>query len=379
MALDKIEQITQLIESKKNILITFKKHWDGDALGSALALKLFLEQMEKRVTVVCDGFVLPSKFSFLHKSLSVKSQIGDLHQFIINLDIAQSGLSELSYDIKDNKLRIFITPKEGYITKEQITTSQTEFKYDLIITVDSPDLHSLEKLYTGNEDFFYQTPIINIDHKSSNENFGHINIIDLPASTSSEIIYHTLKQLKPEFITKEIAVALLTGIITGTNSFKKKKVRPQTLVAASELVDLGADRGFIIKQVYQTKTIATFKLWGAALSHLEHDPKHKMVWTTLTREDFSRCGASTEDLPAIIDELITTSPDAELILLLHEHPTEPHIEGMLRIIPAFHATEVMKKYHAQGDEDDTTFKVSGKNLKEVENEIVAHIKSEIAK
>jgi len=40
MALNLVEQIKQLLEDKKNILITFGKQaeGDGDAVGSALAL-----------------------------------------------------------------------------------------------------------------------------------------------------------------------------------------------------------------------------------------------------------------------------------------------------------------------------------------------------
>jgi len=190
-----------------------------------------------------------------------------------------------------------------------------------------------------------------------------------------------LKDIKEEFIDLNVANALLTGIIAGTNSFKKDKVRPQTLKAAGGLVDLGADRSFIIKNLYQTKSISTFKLWGAALTNLQHDEKYDLVWTTLTRDDFVRSGAKKEELYTIIDEIITTSPDAKFILLLHEYPEDKdngHVEGILRILPAHNATEMMKKFNAQGDDDQTTFIIKGKSLKEVEEEIVKHIKSEIS-
>lgn len=382
MALHTIEQLKQLIESKKNILITFKKQYDGDAVGSALALRLFLEQLNKRVDIVCDGFVLSPQYSFLKGSKQIEPSLGDLHQFIITIDTTHTGLSELSYDIKDEKLRIFITPKTGYITTELTKTSQTEFRYDLIITLDTPDLASLGSVYANNENFFFSTPIVNIDHNASNEQYGQINVIDLPASTSAEIVFDILSHIKEENITRHIANALLTGLIGGTNSFKNKKVRPQTLKTASKLVDLGADRAFIIKNLYQTKSISTFKLWGAALTNLKHDPEHGLVWTTITRDDFVRSGARAEDLNMIVDELITTSPDAKYILLLHEHITDGHdgtIEGTLRILPAHNATEFMKPYNAVGDEDLATFKIEGKKLHEAEEEIVAHIKKEIVK
>ncbi|EKE07035.1 MAG: MGPA protein [uncultured bacterium] len=380
MALAKTEQFTKAIEDKKKILITFKKHFDGDAIGSALALKLFLEQLGKHVEIVCADFVLPSQFTFLKHSNKIKSSFDGLNNFIISIDIEKTGISELSYDTKDNNLRIFLTPKNGYINREDIQTSQSDFKYDLIITIDTPDLSSLGNIYTDHENFFYSKPIINIDHQANNEHYGQINIIDLPASTSAEIIFELLQKSQEELINRHIAQSLLTGIVAGTNSFKKNKVRPQTLQVASKLVDLGADRAFIIKNLYQTKSIATFKIWGSVLSHLKEDKTNNFVWSTITRDDFVRSGAKKEDLNNIIDELITTSPSAQFVLLLHEDPDDGEkISGTLRILPQHHATEIMKKYSAEGDENESKFEISGKSLHEVEEEIVAHIKNEINK
>ena len=380
MALGKIEQFNKAIEDKKNILITFKKHFDGDAIGSALALKLFLEQLGKRVDIVCAGFALPSQYIFLKHSQKIKPSFDGLNNFVINIDIAKTGISELSYDTKGDNLRIFITPKNVYINKEDIKTSQSDFKYDLIITIDTPDLNSLGEIYADHENFFYSKPIINIDHQANNEHYGQINIIDLPASTNAEIIFDLLQKSQEELVNRHVAQSLLTGIVAGTNSFKKNKVRPQTLQVASKLVDLGADRAFIIKNLYQTKSIATFKIWGSVLSHLKEDKETNFVWSTITRDDFTRSGANKEDLNNIIDELITTSPSAQFVLLLHEDQKDTNkISGTLRIIPQHHATEIMKKYNAEGDENETKFNIIGKSLGEVEEEIVKHIKSEIKK
>jgi phosphoesterase RecJ-like protein len=380
MSLTQTEQIKKLVEDSKHILLTFKKQANGDAIGSALAFAQFLKQIGKRTDIVCDDFVLPPSYVFLKESISIEPKLGSIQQFVITLDIPKNGLSELSYDMKDDKLRIFITPKHGYITKEQIKTAQTNFTYDLVIVFDTLDFESLGSVYKDHMDFFYQTPTINIDHKPANEQYGQINLVKLTASTTAEIVYELLLEMKGECITKDIATALLTGIIAGTNSFKKETVRPHTLGVASKLVDLGADRAFIVKNLYQTKSIATFKLWGAALTNLQHDNKHGLIWTTLTREDFARSGAKKEDLPGIIDELIASSPDAKFILLLHEHANEKNefeIQGILKLSPAYHATDMMKKFNAEGDHEQTQFSIKGKTLKEAEQEVVEHLRQQI--
>ena len=371
-----LQQLIRALEDKKHILITTKREPHGDAIASMLALKLFFEQLGKKTHLVCDGFVLPARFSFLRNADSISPALGSLHQFVLTLDISKNGLSNLKYDVKDEKLRLFITPKNGYFAKDLVRTSQTEFKYDAIVVVDTPSLTALGDIHTNHEEFFFKTPIFNIDHKPSNELFGHINLVELPASTSSEILYEFMNAYKPELITQEIAQTLLTGIIAGTNSFKEKKVRPHTLTIASKLVELGADRSYIIEQLFQTKTISTFKLWGAALSHLTFDSTDGIISTTITRDDFVRSNAAVDDLSMIIDELIAFSPDAKIILVLYENPTgtDTTVHGMLKIVPNFHATEIMKKYGAVGDEDNATFSISGKGLKEVEGEIVKHLK-----
>ncbi len=373
------QQVIRALEDKKQILITFKKESHGDAIAASLAFKLFVESLGKKAHIASDGFILDERFSFLKGATSISPSLGNLHQFLITMDISKNGLANLKYDIKDEKLRLFITPKNGFYTKDMVRTSQTEFKYDAIVTLDTPSLTSLGSIYAHNEEFFFKTPLINIDHKASNELFGHINLVDIPASTTSEILYELLSSYKPELITTDIATALLTGIIAGTNSFKEKKVRPHTLAIASKLVELGADRSHIIAQLYQTKSISTFKLWGTALSHLTYDSVYGIISTTLTRDDFVRTGATTHELSAIIDELISFSPDAKIILVLYENPNEAigNIHGMLKVIPNVHATETMKKYAAEGDEDDATFSISGKNLKEVEEEILSHLKEVI--
>jgi phosphoesterase RecJ-like protein len=378
MSLHNFEQFKRLVDDKKNILITFKKKADGDAIGSSLALKKILEQIGKKVDIVSDEFKIENKYLFLHNVSQIKESLDDLHKFIININIKNTGISELSYDIKDENLRIFISPKKNFITKEQIKTAQTDFKYDLIIVLDTTDLNLLENVYKNNEDFFYKTPIINIDHKSSNEYFGHLNIIDLPASTTAEIVYKIIEKYYKEFFNKEIAENLLTALIQGTNSFKNKKVNPSTLSIASELVNFGADREKIIKNIYQTKNISTFRLWGITLSNLNYDRDSNIVWSILTRDDFKRTGANKEDVKTIIEELIITSPDAKYILILFENENE-EIEGKLKILPSHHATQIMKKYGAIGDENDTTFRIKNGNLKQVEEEVVKHLKAEIKK
>ena len=125
----------------------------------------------------------------------------------------------LKYIIENNKLNFIISPQDGFFTDEDISSSVSGFKYDLIITIDGQDLESLGRIYDNNIEFFYKTPIINIDQSPENEEFGQLNILDLKAVSVTEILFILMNDYNKKLIDEDIATCLLTGIIFRTKSF----------------------------------------------------------------------------------------------------------------------------------------------------------------
>lgn len=371
------EQIKQLITTKKNILVAFGNQTNGDSIASAVALALFLEKMNKRVDLVCSGFTLPSNFKFLNKAKDIRANFDYLQKFVISVDISKTDLQELSYDVKDNKLRIFVTPKQSFLNRDDIRTAQSDFKYDLIFVVDTPDLESLGGIYDNNTELFHQKPVINIDHKPGNENFGQINLVDITYTATSENLYHLFKQIAPENIDKEIATSLLTGIISKTRSFKSQNIKPQTLNTASELINLGADREHIVQNLYRTRTISTLKLWGSALSHLQSDNELKLAWSLITRDDFIRSGATPEDLPDIIEELLSKSPQIKTLVLFYEKDNNIHV--ILDTHKEHNALEMLRPFGTvNGDKHQATVILENIDLKKAEEKIIETIKKTVS-
>lgn len=376
MSLSNSQQIKQLIKEKKQILITFAREANFDAISSALSLLLYLEKQNKPVDIVCDGFSLPHQCKFLKKSETIKTNFEFLQKFIISIDVEKTGVQELSYDMKNEKLRIFITPKQGALSRDNIRTAQSDFRYDLIFVVGTTDLESLGSIYDNNTDLFYKTPVINIDNKPENEYFGQINYIDLTSSSVTEVVYDMLKKMNEEYIDADIATALLTGIISETRSFKSEQVKPHTLGTASKLIDLGANRENIINNLYRNRTIPMLKLWGTVLIHMESKKDIGLVWSSITREDFIRTNAKENDLKDVIDELINTSPEAKITLLLHEHTENKNGHLIHVIINAKKNTDLkqlLTKYKPTGSQNKISFLIPNKTLKEVEEEILSEL------
>jgi nanoRNase/pAp phosphatase (c-di-AMP/oligoRNAs hydrolase) len=377
VALNLNQQIFEATKQSNRILVTFQKDPNGDALSSGLGLALILQKLEKKVDVVSDNFSIPKNFSFLPKIEQVQPSIADLKKFVISFDISQNKINDLSYDIRGNKLNIFITP-EQIIDKHEIKTGTSGFKYDLIFVVDTPDLESLGNVYYKNTDFFYHTPTINIDHSPANENFGQINLINLTAASTSEIIFQLLESLNINFLDEDIATLLLTGIISKTKSFKMPTVTPHTLSTASRLVAQGARREDIVKNLYQTKSFDTLKLWGRALARLRSDTSCNLVWTVLTREDFITTGASPDKLIEVVDELIFNSRHADIVALIYEAPEEKNkICCFVSSEKNINLLSLTKPLESDGSKNLVNFCLFDKNIIDAEKKVINALKESL--
>ena len=369
------KQVKELIAKSTKILITTSRQFSGDGLASALALLLIAKKLNKNAEIIINDFKLPESYSFLPEIEKIKATVKKVKKFVINLDISQTGIEDLNYDIKDNNLRIHLCPKQGIFSPEDLKFQTGDFAYDLIFTVDTPELESLGSLYDHHRDLFYQIPVINIDHQASNEQYGHINLVNITAASTAEVIYNLLNDWPETILDQEIATCLLTGIISKTKSFKTANVSPEVLNIAGELIKAGADRKEIVTHLYQTKTIPTLKLWGKVLSRLQADPACKLVWSKLDLHDFTESGANAKDLSGVIDELITNSPLAEVIILFYQNKSGQtkillHAEG------SQNALGLARQFRPTGNKNDATF-VLDEDLDRVEEKVLLGIKSQI--
>jgi len=312
------QQIFEQIKKAQNILITFKKTWSGDEVASALALFLFLKKMDKNVEIAAEQFSQDQLYSFLPAYKEINNSLDNLRKFIISLDITNTKVSQIKYQQEENKLNFIISPQDGFFTADDIEAHSGGFKYDLIIIVSSPDLESLGKIYDNDTEFFYQVPLINIDHKSNNEEFGQINFIELTAVATSEILFSLFESFSRELIDENIATCLLAGIIAETRSFKTPNITPHALLTASQLISMGARREEIVNQLYRSRSLNVLKLWGRVLARLSSTLDNKLVWSTLNSADFSKTNSSEKDLADVIDELIISIPQAKVIVIIYE-------------------------------------------------------------
>ncbi|HUH98593.1 MAG TPA: DHH family phosphoesterase [Anaerolineales bacterium] len=234
------ESINQAIRARlaeaKDILIASHVRPDGDAVGALLGMGLALRQSGKPVQMVlADG--VPSSFKHLEGAEHI-----------------QTGIAGT---------------------------------FDTFITVDCADFKRTGKPFES-----LDRPDINIDHHVTNERFGKINLIEGEEVATSAILTNHLPRWGFQ-ITRPIAAALLTGIITDTLGFRTSNVTPESMRQAARLMESGVDMPELYMRGLVRRSYPATRYWGAGLSRLER--KNGMVWGTLTIDDRKAAGYSGND------------------------------------------------------------------------------------
>jgi nanoRNase/pAp phosphatase (c-di-AMP/oligoRNAs hydrolase) len=330
MALNQSQQILETVTRAARPVICLPQNASLDVYATALGLARLMGKLGKAdVPVVCAAGASPKELHFLHGYDRVKGGLENLQQFTIELDASRSKVDRLNYELRDNKLFVYLSPKAGCWNEKDVKVSASGYRYDLIVTVGAPDLESLGPLFAQHPEFFYKTPVLNIDHASENEHYGAINAVDLTACACGEVAFELFESIDPTLVDAEAATAFLAGMIAKTRSFKSKRVTPATLQTASRLVSRGGARETIVEHLFRTRSVQTLRLWGRALARLKVDALSGVVWTLLSRQDFLNAGAEEENLQGVIDELIASSPEAKIVVLLYEDRAR-RVCGVLR-------------------------------------------------
>jgi len=281
-------EIKARLASANKILIAAHVRPDGDAIGSVLGLGLALRDAGKSVEMVLvDG--VPSSFRYLEGSELIKKE--------------PSG------------------------------------EYDTFITVDCADFKRVGKSFET-----YFPPDINIDHHKTNEKFGKLNLIEAEEVATAAILTNHL----PEWglsITKPIAAALLTGILTDTLGFRTSNITPEAMRQAATLMETGVDMPEIYMKSLVRKTFPAAKYWGAGLSSLES--KHGIVYGTLTLADRKLTGYSGNDDADLINMI--SAIDGSKVGMVFVEQSDNHVKISWRALaPGIDVSPIAKHFNGGG-------------------------------
>lgn len=235
-----LEQAAEFLKEHDRYLILMHKSPDGDAVGSGYALCMALRSIGKKADTLC-GDPIPDIYGYFTE---LAPNEGFEPEYIISVDLASSSL---------------------------LSGKAVEYK-------DRVDLC--------------------IDHHGSNTGYARYGYVDGKVSSCAEIIKYLLDELKIE-ITKDIANAVFTGICTDTGCFKYSSVSPDTHRVAAELMEKGADSGYICYMMFDNKSKSKISLEKMVLDTLEFYCGDKIAFVAVTAEMIQKTGAQECDLDGI--------------------------------------------------------------------------------
>lgn len=315
--METIQQIVAKISSAQSPLIVVSAD-NADSLAAGLALKTFLNKLDKPAAIF-SAAPPASKFGFLPGSEQVVSELDLTKNLVLEVSIKRTAVAELSYKKADDKLSIFLKPATGgELTPADVSFGKASFSYDLVILIGISSLEHLGEFYSKNTALFFETPMVNLDFRASNENYGQLNLVQLSATSCAEIVFDLITELESSLIDQMIATQLLAGIIAETNSFQHVRTTPQTFLKASQLVGLGANQQEIIARLYKTKSLGLLKLWGRVLGKLKQVEDLGLAYSVVNQADLTEVQATNEDAAAIIKEMASQLGFAKMFLFIME-------------------------------------------------------------
>lgn len=323
--------IAECVRDKQHILMITHVNPDGDAIGSLLGLGLYWEQQGYQVTMLAPT-PLP------HYTLRLR-----------NVD----------------RIKVY---SDTPVYSETMTLPES---VDLIVLVDTGDVQRIARIYHDQREYIDARPLIIIDHHATNSGEGLVNLIDASRSSNCELLYHLLRAWDAH-ITPEIATPLLMGITTDTQSFKTSNTTPSALRAAADLVEAGADRALVMRDVYSSIPFETAKLLSLALSELKRDGA--IAWTHVTQVMQHSVEAS-DDAAAEVTDYIANLGGLKATALFKER-RDGSVKVSLRSVPGIDVAAVAQQFGGGGHRQAAGATMSGP-LHESEEQLLTALRAAV--
>jgi bifunctional oligoribonuclease and PAP phosphatase NrnA len=246
-----LERVARELRERERFLLTAHESPDGDALGSLLGMHKLLGQLGKDsvMFLAAKEFPLPIEYRFLP---------------------LEEVFHEPPADMADRTV--------VYLDCGNVDRMPVDFLSD-------------DGLFT-----------INIDHHHDNTLFGDVNLVEVDASSTAEIVYELAVLLGAE-LTPPLASALYVGIVTDTGKFMYESTSARTHRIVADLIDAGVDVDETYRRLYEHVPVEKLRLLARALEGIERHCDGDLALAYISAADYEESGAGEEMTEGIIDHL----------------------------------------------------------------------------
>ena len=233
-------QILEEVQKAKKILVNCHRGPDPDSIGCALAMYQVLTKMGKDVQIVCPSRNLYDKVNFLKNYEKIQKEV---------------AFSKLNFS-----------------------------EFDLFVVLDSSNWDQV----VGRKDFIPDVKTVVVDHHV-NDFFGFINLVDSKIGSVGELLFCVFEDWGVA-LDKEIAACILTAMTADTGCYSFPGSTQRTFEITKKLMDLGADRDFLLDQLLGSEPYDLVKFYGEVLFRMKKGNGGDFVWSAIPYAIYEKYG-----------------------------------------------------------------------------------------
>lgn len=300
-----LQQIRELFASPKKITITTHHKPDADALGSSLALALYLRKKGHEAHVVT-----PSDYpSFL------------------NWMPGESGVMAYDHEKPWGHLKALF------------------MESDVLFCLDFNSLSRINDLGKWVE----ESPAVKfmIDHHLQPDDFARYKIWNTAAAATAELIFAFITILGDHrLIDLSIAECLYAGLVTDTGSFRHPSTNRTVHLIVADLLRTGVDPGRIHKLVYDNNNLNRLRFLGFVLKDkLEVLPDFHTAYIAITKEEILEYKVDTGDTEGIVNYALSIRGMVLGIVVIDR---KDQVKMSFRSLGEFNVNTFARKYFEGG-------------------------------
>jgi nanoRNase/pAp phosphatase (c-di-AMP/oligoRNAs hydrolase) len=371
---EKIDKLRSEIKESGEVLICINSKSSLDTYSAAVAFAVYLEDLEKKVSIVVDQKPTTRYRRIFKKAeLEYKQKLEKLN-YVVSIDHSGGEVEKVSYDDEGGKFNLYITPSgsgEGF-DFENVEFNYSGGKYDMVFVFGARSLNWLGSLYNDNEKVFTNNVIVNINNLKGSQDFGKFKLVDTEIAVG-EIIFQLLNGESTES-TRKIYQLLLLGILDFLQPMQRNDYKISTVEALTSSVKFGADLKEAFQDLYFNRSSGYFELVKKLFSNLKADEDSGLVWSGVSHFDISQTEASRDDIPLNGRIPFNISGEFEIAFVLYEVEEDEVWVEFESNSDEVNAKDILKSFNPSGNEARVVFSVKDKSLLEVENEILDTLK-----
>ncbi len=245
----------------------------------------------------------------------------------------------------------FVLGDEFRFLDQTVLVPPSEFPDDLDLAIIC-DTGVLDRVGSVGPAIQGASRVLVIDHHVTPGTIGDVRVVDPDAAATTQLVFELLQRLGWE-ISRPIAEALYTGLVTDTGRFQYSSTSPAVHRIAAELLSAGVEPAPIGQQLYEEAPFGYFKVVSRVLGRARLVEEAGLVWTTLQRDDLREAGIPWEAADALID-LVRLAREAGVACLLKE--TKPGVlKGSLRSRGEVDVAEIAASFGGGGHRNAAGF------------------------